>query len=1096
MESLNSNSQERELHQLQQMQHKAKESCMKSFRLLHSFLQVLSYNELKINGGFERAFQTLFEQDVQTFTGSMLLNLDQLEKQLGKEEFQETDSMDAFKALKTQFQLLINFQDYFDYFDDGPMIRKYFLAYTQTEVRQFRDTLIQHMESVKKSIDERAQLKREYDRRVNKRLMQTQESKVDSSKALDVTECSETKSDKHDTSSSSGNYLTHVVDADIRPVNDQVPFAEVQLTAQHNVLANEQQHTEQSEPIYDTYLLEKIDSNTTPYLTNMCHRGGEIDQDAEQYQVKSPLLNVEFFKMKDMVKKEVYNELSNRFLQLEKHCISLEISIQQKEESFQSNKPCKNQDSPEFCEFFEINELKAQLQAKNSTINNLKKQIKNVHEKSNEAKYANYWTIEQTTSLIAKNDECKAQLQEKVFTIAALKNELRKLKGNSVDTKFAKPSILGKPVLQPPRNQSVVRQPNAFKSERPNFSKPRFASQVDVNNVLSKPVTPHYLPKVREYVLAKPHHVIAPGSSRNSQEESYGSNDMAHNHYLEEARKKTQERNRNSKSSVMHTTSLQITTNGSKQKPRSNNQTSRSLPVSKSSGVTSNSVPLVDHSRNSSSFSDSKHFVCSTCQKCVFNANHDDCITKFLKEVNSRAKVQSPKSRNNIKPAKRIPNVNKPERWISKGYRFSPNKSSAVHEKPNTPRSCLRWKPTGRIFKTAGLRWIPTGKMFTDSTTKVDSEPPNGSNDDITNPYECDQTLNVSAGTLNLSAEPPRVERLVSPAPAVPVPVNSVDTPSSTTIDQDAPSPNNPFAPIDNDPFVNVFALEPSFKASSSGDVSSAESTHVTQTHHHLRKWSKDHPLDNVIGNPSRPELVPRPDCVMIIALKWIYKVKLDEYGDVLKNKARLVAKGYRQEEGIDFEESFAPLKEEVYVSQLEGFVDPDHLTHVYRLKKALYGLKQSPRAWYQASPTKKHLEALKWVFRYLRGTINWGLWYLKDTAMALTAYADADYACCQDTQRSSQECQFPCERNYMPCSCCNNVQHSRFKHIDIRHHFIREWVEKGVVELYFVMTDYQLADIFTKALLKERFEFLLSRLGMKSMTLKTLKRLQEGEEE
>ncbi|GKG45170.1 hypothetical protein Tco_0495248, partial [Tanacetum coccineum] len=59
----------------------------------------------------------------------------------------------------------------------------------------------------------------------------------------------------------------------------------------------------------------------------------------------------------------------------------------------------------------------------------------------------------------------------------------------------------------------------------------------------------------------------------------------------------------------------------------------------------------------------------------------------------------------------------------------------------------------GRIFKTVSLRWIPTGKMFTDSTTKVDSESPNGSNDDITNPYECNQTLyNVSAGTLNLNA--------------------------------------------------------------------------------------------------------------------------------------------------------------------------------------------------------------------------------------------------------------------------------------------------------------------------------------------------------
>ncbi|GJX96318.1 hypothetical protein Tco_0352116 [Tanacetum coccineum] len=85
--------------------------------------------------------------------------------------------------------------------------------------------------------------------------------------------------------------------------------------------------------------------------------------------------------------------------------------------------------------------------------------------------------IEHTTSLIAKNDDFKAQLQEKGFAIAALKNELRKLTGNSVNTKFAKSSILGKPALQPRRNQSVVRQPTAFKSERPRISKQRFASQ-------------------------------------------------------------------------------------------------------------------------------------------------------------------------------------------------------------------------------------------------------------------------------------------------------------------------------------------------------------------------------------------------------------------------------------------------------------------------------------------------------------------------------------------------------------------------------------------------------------------------------------------
>ncbi|GJX42166.1 retrovirus-related pol polyprotein from transposon TNT 1-94 [Tanacetum coccineum] len=177
----------------------------------------------------------------------------------------------------------------------------------------------------------------------------------------------------------------------------------------------------------------------------------------------------------------------------------------------------------------------------------------------------------------------------------------------------------------------------------------------------------------------------------------------------------------------------------------------------------------------------------------------------------------------------------------------------------------------------------------------------------------------------------------------------------------------------------------------------------------------------------------------MVITLKWIYKVKLDELGGILKNKARLVARGYRQEKGIDFEESFAPvarleairiflafaahmnmvfyqmdvktallngnLREEVYVSQLDGFVDPDNPNHLYKLKKALYGLKQALRAWegkesLLARPIEKHLHAVKRIFRYLRGTMNQGLWYLKDSLIALTAFADADHVGCQDTRR------------------------------------------------------------------------------------------------
>ncbi|GJV93435.1 hypothetical protein Tco_1541248 [Tanacetum coccineum] len=705
MESSNSNSKERELQLTQRLSKQRHSICMTWFEQLETHLHDLYLlNSPYAVDAFKPAFCSFFGDEHQTFKLKMFHNLDQLRLQLERENLHGVNAKTCLQALRTQFKEFLASKgvNATDLLNQG--WQQDFEDFTRCEPSAYRRELLENLDTLEavihkavitygrlqllsqdvqinpvQAVDDRLIVSKSsgiesennnaLSKSVNETQLQQHESLVTESttveanlttdvKALDagsvITESSGTKSDKHDTSISSGTFITHAVDADIRPVNDQVPFAEVQLTAQHNVLANEQQHTEQSEPNYDTYLLEKGDSNTTSDSTNMCHRGGEIDQDAEHDQVKSPLLKAEFLKTNDMVEKEVYNELLNRFLQLEKHCISLEISIQQKEESFQSNKPCKNQDSPEFREFFEINDLKAQLQAKTTLICNLKNKIKSVKEASNEPKVKHgidvlktinielessvakllaenekinkenehltqtykdlYDSIKKTRiqtkdhndSLIAQVNsktvekaDLKAQIQEKVFANIALKNELRKLKGNSVDTKFAKPSILRKPVLQPPRNQSVVRQPNAFKFERPNFSKPRFTSQVDVINFLSKPITPHYFPKVQEYVLAKPHHVIVLGSSMNSQEEPYGSSVMAHNQYLEEARKKTQERNRNSRPSVMHTTSLQNTANGSKPNPRRNNKISRSLPVSKNSCGMSNGMSLVDHSRNS-----------------------------------------------------------------------------------------------------------------------------------------------------------------------------------------------------------------------------------------------------------------------------------------------------------------------------------------------------------------------------------------------------------------------------------------------------------------------------------------------------------------
>nr|GEZ35712.1 ribonuclease H-like domain-containing protein [Tanacetum cinerariifolium] len=338
-------------------------------------------------------------------------------------------------------------------------------------------------------------------------------------------------------------------------------------------------------------------------------------------------------------------------------------------------------------------------------------------------------------------------------------------------------------------------------------------------------------------------------------------------------------------------------------------------------------------------------------------------------------------------------------------------------------------------------------------------------------------------------------------------------------------------------------------------------------------------------------ELVPRPDKVMEITLKWIYKVKLDELGGILKNKACLVARGYRQEEGIDFEESFAPvarlkairiflayvahknmviyqmdvktaflngnLQEEVYVSQPDGFVDPDNqimldtpMVEKSKLDEDKKGKAVDP-SHYRGSPTEKHVHAVKRIFRYLRGTVNRGLWYPKDSSVALTAFADADHAGCQDTRRStSGSVQFLGERliswsskrqksaaisstkaeyidlsgccaqilwirsqlsdyglvfNKIPmyCDnknaialCCNNVQHSRSKHIDIKYHFIKEHVKNGVIELYFVNTEYQLVDLFNKALGQDRIDFLTNKLGMRSFTPKTLKQFMNEEDE
>nr|GEW72832.1 hypothetical protein [Tanacetum cinerariifolium] len=286
-----------------------------------------------------------------------------------------------------------------------------------------------------------------------------------------------------------------------------------------------------------------------------------------------------------------------------------------------------------------------------------------------------------------------------------------------------------------------------------------------------------------------------------------------------------------------------------------------------------------------------------------------------------------------------------------------------------------------------------------------------------------------------------------TPEPTCQDPTQAPTVTSTENINQAETVTEN--AQVEDDNFINIFCTPVQDRGETSSCHVDTSNMHTFyQRHPFEHRWTKDHPLEQVIRNPSQSirtrrqlesdgemymfaltELVVRPLCKNVINMKWLWKNKCDEENTVIHNKSRLVAKGYAQKEGVDFEESFAPvarleavrlfiayvahksftvyqmdiktailygpLKEEVYVNQPDGFVDPYHPDKVYRLKKALYGLKQAPRAY----------------------------------------------------------------------------------------HFIKEKVEKGIVELFFVRTEYQLADMFTKALSKDRFKYLVRRLGMRCLT-------------
>ncbi|GJT00650.1 hypothetical protein Tco_0821819 [Tanacetum coccineum] len=315
---------------------------------------------------------------------------------------------------------------------------------------------------------ERAKHKRKYDRRMDDRIMQSKEGKVDLRKALDadlvVTKSIEIESERHVLSNRSGND-THNDDADINSVNDKQPMA-------------------------------KVDRNIIPKSTDMSHRGGEIDQnaDAKKYQVSCPLLNPsfdnittkfsnQFLESENISLKKTVAQLQKGFLRMEAHYVNMELKYQNQ---VLKNGQCGqilNETSNEANIKREINVLEtrniklessvARLLAKNEKLNKENDHLKQTYKDLYDSiKKTSVQTKDHVDSLIVQlncksveNADLKAQIQEKVFANVALKNKLIKIKGTSVDTKLEKSSTMGKPVLQPHKNQSVVRQPTSFKSE-------------------------------------------------------------------------------------------------------------------------------------------------------------------------------------------------------------------------------------------------------------------------------------------------------------------------------------------------------------------------------------------------------------------------------------------------------------------------------------------------------------------------------------------------------------------------------------------------------------------------------------------------------
>nr|GEW51194.1 hypothetical protein [Tanacetum cinerariifolium] len=824
----------------------------------------------------------------------------------------------------------------------------------------------------------------------------------------------------------------------------------------------------------------------------------------------------------DFLKKECYETLLQKYQALEKHCITLEINNQLNTEIFQKDNLCSNDSTPTFAELFEINDLKAQAQAKDTMILKLKEKL---------------------NSLNGDVKDTNVKRDEKVLVITALKEQLDKLKGKAVLTEAVSLNPIDPGLLKVDVTLVVPKLHQLDKLK----GKAVLTEAVSLNPIdlgLLKVDVTLVVPKLRKNRTAHTDYI------RHTQEES------ATLRKIVESERLLSPLNTSLDYACKYTRRIQELLMILQQ----------TCPYLTDIGTKLETVRLKNTTK------EIRH-TAQTPYELLHNKLHDLSFFHMFgtlcyptNDIKNLGKLQ-PKANIGIfigyaltKKAFRI--YNRRTRRIVKTIHVDFDELTAMASEQHSSRPALNEMTPG----TFSFRLVP---ITFPSTSYV---PPLRNDWDLLFQPMFDELLNPPPSVVNQALEAIALIGEVIP----PVNADSTKTQSSI-IPQDVGDDNLDIevAHMGSDLLFGI----PIPEVTSEQSTTPASPQEIVLTYHplphHNSKWTKDHPLNNIIGQLDRPvftrlqlheqalfcyydafltSVEPKTYKEALIQSCWIEAMQeeLTEF-EHLENKARLVARGYRQEEGIDFEESFA------LVARLEAI----RIFLAYAAHKNMVVYQMDNYGFESCDPVDTPMvEKSKLVedkegkavdpshYRGMIGTLLYLTSSRPDLQFAIS-FADADHAGFQDTRRStSGSVQFLGERLiswsskrqksaaissteaeyialYDCCAqilwmhlqlsdyglafnkismyydnksaialCCNNVQHSRSKHIDIRYHFIKEQVENGVIELYFVNIEYQLADLFTKALGRDIIKFLTNKLGMRSFTHETLKKLMNGEEE